>query len=191
MEIDKIPQWILALEQEDVTFLKNFVLKSGSLKEIAKLYGVSYPTVRLRLDKLIQKIELSDQKEDEPFSTFIKGLAVDSRIDLEPLKLLLKNINRKGRTDYVVEIFRNDCHYTYYIRCTEIFEYKEGMAVRCCCSSAFDCDLDNPVLFYAGITNRKIHCCECISSCFRTSYLDRRAASVSQRGTYENESKRY
>ena len=40
MEIDKIPQWLLALEPEDVTFLKNFVLKSGSLKEIAKLYEV-------------------------------------------------------------------------------------------------------------------------------------------------------
>ena len=79
----KIPQWILALEPEDAAFLKNFVLKSGSLKEIAKLYEVSYPTVRLRLDRLIQKIEISDQKEEEPFSTFIKGLAVDARIDLE------------------------------------------------------------------------------------------------------------
>jgi len=89
MDIDKIPQWILALEQEDITFLKNFVLKSGSLKEISKLYDVSYPTVRLRLDKLIQKIELSDQKEEEPFSTFIKGLAVDSRIDLETAKIII------------------------------------------------------------------------------------------------------
>lgn len=82
MDIDKIPQWILSLEQDDITFLKNFTLKSGSLKEIAKLYGVSYPTVRLRLDKLIQKIELGDQQEEEPFQTFIKGLAVDSKIDL-------------------------------------------------------------------------------------------------------------
>ena len=77
MEIDKVPQWILALEPEDVNFLKNFVLKSGSLKEIARLYEVSYPTVRLRLDKLIQKIELSEKKEEEPFTSFIKGLAVD------------------------------------------------------------------------------------------------------------------
>ena len=95
MEIDKIPQWILALEQEDVTFLKNFVLKSGSLKEIAKLYEVSYPTVRLRLDKLIQKSELSDQKEDEPFSTFIKGLAVDSRIDLETAKIIIEKYKQE------------------------------------------------------------------------------------------------
>lgn len=95
MEIDKIPQWILALEQEDVTFLKNFVLKSGSLKEIANLYEVSYPTVRLRLDKLIQKITLSDQKKEEPFSTFIKGLAVDARIDLEIAKLIIEKYKQE------------------------------------------------------------------------------------------------
>ena len=95
MDIDKIPQWILALEIEDATFLKNFALKSGSLKEIAKLYKVSYPTVRLRLDKLIQKIEISDQKEEEPFSAFIKGLAVDSRIDLETAKMIIEKYKKE------------------------------------------------------------------------------------------------
>lgn len=95
MEIDKIPQWILALEQEDATFLKNFVLKSGSLKEIAKLYEVSYPTVRLRLDKLIQKIEINDRQEEEPFQTFIKGLAVDSRIDLETAKIIIEKYKQE------------------------------------------------------------------------------------------------
>ncbi|EGT3680213.1 TPA: DUF2089 family protein [Clostridioides difficile] len=98
MELDKIPQWILALEQEDATFLKNFALKSGSLKEIAKMYGVTYPTVRLRLDKLIQKIELSDKQEEEPFTTFIKGLAVDSRIDLETAKIIIEKY-KKERCD--------------------------------------------------------------------------------------------
>lgn len=91
LELDKIPQWILGLEQEDANFLKNFMLKSGSMKEIAKLYGVSYPTVRLKLDKLIQKIKLSDQQEEEPFSTFIKGLAIDSRIDVETAKIIISN----------------------------------------------------------------------------------------------------
>ena len=57
MELDKIPQWLLALEPEDVTFLKNFVLKSGSLKEIARLYQVSYPTVRLRLEDRAERPE--------------------------------------------------------------------------------------------------------------------------------------
>lgn len=95
MEIDKIPQWVLALESEDATFLKNFVLKSGSLKEIAKLYEVSYPTVRLRLDKLIQKIEMNDRQEEEPFQTFIKGLAVDSRIDLETAKIIIEKYKQE------------------------------------------------------------------------------------------------
>ena len=93
MEIDKVPQWILALESEDVVFLKNFVLKSGSFKDIAKLYKVSYPTVRLRLDKLIQKIELNDKKDEEPFHAYIKGLAVDSRIDLETAKDIIEKYN--------------------------------------------------------------------------------------------------
>lgn len=95
MELDKIPQWILTLEPEDATFLKNFVLKSGSLKEIAKLYEVSYPTVRLRLDKLIQKIEMNDRQEEEPFQTFIKGLAVDSRIDLETAKIIIEKYKQE------------------------------------------------------------------------------------------------
>ncbi len=95
MDIDKIPQWILALEQEDATFLKNFVLKSGSLKEIANFYEVSYPTVRLRLDKLIQKIEMNDQQKEEPFQTFIKGLAVDSRIDLEVAKIIIEKYKKE------------------------------------------------------------------------------------------------
>lgn len=95
MKIDEVPQWILALEAEDVNFLKNFVLKSGSLKEIAKLYEVSYPTVRLRLDKLIQRIELNQQKEEEPFSVFIKGLAVDSRIDLETAKIIIDKYKKE------------------------------------------------------------------------------------------------
>jgi len=95
LDIDKIPLWLLALEQEDVAFLKNFTLKSGSLKEIAKLYGVSYPTVRLRLDKLIQKIEFSDQKQEEPFIAFIKGLAVDSKIDLETAKIIIEKYKKE------------------------------------------------------------------------------------------------
>lgn len=89
MDIDKVPQWFLALEEEDASFLKNFVCASGSLKEVARRYEVSYPTVRLRLDRLIQKIQLNDRQEEEPFAAFIKGLAVDARIDLETAKLIL------------------------------------------------------------------------------------------------------
>ncbi|NMF03687.1 DUF2089 family protein [Clostridium beijerinckii] len=90
MDIDKIPEWILAMEQEDLAFVKSFVQNSGSLKEIAKVYEVSYPTVRLRLDKIIQKIKMYENQKQEPFSAFIKTLAVESKIDLETAKIIIE-----------------------------------------------------------------------------------------------------
>ena len=41
------------LSDGDQQFVLSFILSSGSLKQIARLYGVSYPTVRNRLDDLI------------------------------------------------------------------------------------------------------------------------------------------
>lgn len=45
------------LGSEDQQFAVAFILHSGSLKRMAKLYGVSYPTVRNRLDDLIARLE--------------------------------------------------------------------------------------------------------------------------------------
>lgn len=54
------------LNGDDQDFVVNFVKGSGNLKELAKLYGVSYPTVRNRLDALINRIsELQQNKEDQ------------------------------------------------------------------------------------------------------------------------------
>ena len=58
MDMTMIPPWMSNLDDEDMTFIKRFLLASGSMKEVAAQYGVSYPTVRLRLDRLIQKIQL-------------------------------------------------------------------------------------------------------------------------------------
>ncbi len=95
MERKDVPEWILALEAEDVEFIKNFMLKSGSLKEIAKSYQVSYPTVRVRLDRLIQKIQLIDELENETFVNFIKQLAIDDQISLENAKLIIEKYKKE------------------------------------------------------------------------------------------------
>ena len=84
-----IPGWMAELEGEDLAFVKKFVLASGSLKEVAAQYGVSYPTVRLRLDRLIQKIQLSQQAAEEPYVALIKRLAVNDRLDFDTAKLLI------------------------------------------------------------------------------------------------------
>ena len=45
------------LSPTDQEFAVNLIKASGSLKELARQYGVSYPTVRNRLNDLIQRIE--------------------------------------------------------------------------------------------------------------------------------------
>ena len=45
------------LPEEEQEFILHFVVSGGSLKEMASVMGVSYPTVRNRLDDLIQKIK--------------------------------------------------------------------------------------------------------------------------------------
>jgi hypothetical protein len=83
-------RWIDALEEEDLSFIKRFVLASGSLKELASAYGISYPTVRLRLDRLIQKIKLLDsQTVASPFERVLRMQHADGKIDLQTLKALL------------------------------------------------------------------------------------------------------
>ena len=92
--MDKIPIWMADLEEEDASFIKRFVLASGSLKEMATQYGVSYPTVRLRLDRLIQKIRLSETEEADSYVALVKKLALDDKLDFDTAKLLLNEYRK-------------------------------------------------------------------------------------------------
>lgn len=47
---------LLKLPPDDVHFVEQFLLSSGSLKEMAKQLGVSYPTVRNKLNGIIEEI---------------------------------------------------------------------------------------------------------------------------------------
>lgn len=83
--------WIELLEDEDLAFLKRFVLASGSLKELAEAYGISYPTVRLRLDRLIAKIKVYDSHQRmSDFERTARAMHADGRIDQATLKQILQ-----------------------------------------------------------------------------------------------------
>ena len=82
------------LEEEDVAFIRRFLLASGSLKEVAGEYGVSYPTVRLRLDRLIQKVRLAEDRAADPYVALIKRLAVNEKIDFDAAKLLISEYRK-------------------------------------------------------------------------------------------------
>ena len=89
MTVESIPEWLAALEDEDITFIKKFLQASGSLKEIAYQYGVTYPTVRLRLDKLIQKIQISEDISNDPYIALVKRLAINDKLDFGTAKILI------------------------------------------------------------------------------------------------------
>lgn len=92
--ISVVPEWMAELEEEDVAFIRRFLLASGSLKEVAGEYGVSYPTVRLRLDRLIQKVRLADDRAADPYVALIKRLAVNEKIDFDAAKLLISEYRK-------------------------------------------------------------------------------------------------
>jgi len=48
---------LASLNFDEQDFIIEFVKSSGSLKEMARHLGLSYPSVRNRLDELISKIE--------------------------------------------------------------------------------------------------------------------------------------
>ena len=84
-------RWIDRMSDEDLSFVKRFVLASGSLKAMADVYGISYPTVRLRLDRLIERIKIYDsEKITSEFERVLRAQYADGKIDLATLKTLLE-----------------------------------------------------------------------------------------------------
>ena len=89
-DLERERSWLDRLDDEDLAFLKRFLLASGTLKELARQYGVSYPTVRLRLDRLIDKVRLIDEYATEsPFEQRIRLLYAEGRLDDRAFRDLL------------------------------------------------------------------------------------------------------
>ena len=97
VSIEIVPEWIINLEDEDIAFIKKFLQASGSLKEVAKQYSVTYPTVRLRLDRLIQKIQISEDTSNEPYIALIKKLAINEKIDFDTAKILMAEYKKSKK----------------------------------------------------------------------------------------------
>jgi hypothetical protein len=52
------------LSTDDQGFIIEFIKASGSLKKMADLLRLSYPTVRNRLDEIIEHIELAEKSKE-------------------------------------------------------------------------------------------------------------------------------
>jgi len=99
MNAPKSNRWVDFLEDEDLSFIKRFLLASGSLKELAEAYKVTYPTLRLRLDRLIAKIMVLDsQKIEDDYERLLRALFAEGKLDGGSFKQLLQAYqqNKKG-----------------------------------------------------------------------------------------------
>ncbi len=94
LKFEELPNWLVNLEIEDLAFIKRLILFSGSLKDLAKEYEVTYPTIRIRMDKLIEKVHIYDKEEPDPFIEKIKLLAINDKIDLDTAKILIQEYRR-------------------------------------------------------------------------------------------------
>ena len=80
-ELARLPAWLAALAEEDLHFLRRFLLYSGSLKDLAAEYGVSYPTVRARLDRLIAKARAAEEPPaGDALEQKVRVLVADGRV---------------------------------------------------------------------------------------------------------------
>lgn len=87
----ELPAWLMHLEDEDLQFVKRLILASGSLKELAQNYGVSYPTIRVRFDRLIERVRTLDEfQPDDAFQAKIRLLVTSGELSVKTAKELLR-----------------------------------------------------------------------------------------------------
>ncbi len=80
---------------EDLDFVVQFVLASGSLKEMARLHGVSYPTIRTTLDRVIGRLQERMQGvAPDPLTDFLAELV--ERGEIKPgVARSIRELHRK------------------------------------------------------------------------------------------------
>ena len=84
-------QRLANLPVEHQRFIEMFVLASGSLKEIAAQTGVSYPTVRSRLNKVIEALRQEIGKTKAVRGTILDAVD-EGRMTADEAARLIKGI---------------------------------------------------------------------------------------------------
>jgi hypothetical protein len=81
---------LAALGQEQLQFIEIFLKCRGNIKEVEKELGISYPTVRGKLDDIISALGYSTQKKPEPDKKKIVSMLEKGEITAEKAIQLLK-----------------------------------------------------------------------------------------------------
>lgn len=87
IEGDFEPPALAQLTPEDQVFVVSFVRVHGSIKEMEKLFGISYPTVKNRINRIAEQLEFVEINPPAPMSDILDRLerdeiSVDKAIEL-------------------------------------------------------------------------------------------------------------
>jgi hypothetical protein len=80
------------LAREQLTLLESFLRSRGNLREMERDLGISYPTVRSRLDALVRALGLADETTDEP--TAAETVAVSAVDEAAARRAILEQLAR-------------------------------------------------------------------------------------------------
>ena len=70
----ELPQ-LARLNQEDQVFITAFVRCHGSIKEMEQIFGVSYPTIKSRLNRIARSLEFVETNPAPPRSEILDRLS--------------------------------------------------------------------------------------------------------------------
>lgn len=66
---------LMKLDREDLDLITALVLEGSSLKGLAARYGVSYPTIRGRVDRVIERVRaITDGRTPDPLRELLADL---------------------------------------------------------------------------------------------------------------------
>ena len=69
------PPQLAQLPVEDQVFVAAFVRSHGSIKEMERVFGVSYPTVKARLNRIASRLEFIETSPAPPRGEVLERLA--------------------------------------------------------------------------------------------------------------------
>ena|SRR2546429_1124940 len=99
---------LFSLTEEELDLVLQLVLASGSLKDLASAYQVSYPTIRARVDRLIERVrQIVEGKSLDPMMQLLADLVERGDITVTAARAV-RDLYRKQSTDGE-EIGRASC----------------------------------------------------------------------------------
>jgi hypothetical protein len=91
MTVGDLPTWVASLDEDDLQLIRRFVLASGSLKDLAAEYDVSYPTIRARVDAVIERLRVLDRNSaDDVLEARMRILVAEGELAPRMAKELIR-----------------------------------------------------------------------------------------------------